>query len=114
MAYIEQEILSPTPLIYVSAYNATWQHETIDAGELRSNEQEVASVDDGNYISIHDLRPQTQLNAGLSIGTTLFVCFVLATAAVFFTHTTNTLVINPIEEMIAKVNRISMNPLLAA
>jgi hypothetical protein len=54
------------------------------------------------------------LDAGLGIGTTLFICVVLATAAILFTQTTNTLVINPIEEMITKVNRISKNPLLAA
>lgn len=42
------------------------------------------------------------------------MCFVLATAAILFTSTTNSLVINPIEEMINKVNRISENPLLAA
>lgn len=65
-------------------------------------------------MAIHDLRAQTKLNAGLGIGTTLFVCFVLAAAAVSFTQTTNNLVINPIEEMVAKVNRISENPLLAA
>ena len=65
-------------------------------------------------MSIHDLRKQTKLNAGLGIGTTFFVCFVLAAAALLFTSTTNNLVINPIEEMITKVNRISENPLLAA
>lgn len=54
------------------------------------------------------------MNAGLGIGTTFFVCFVLATAAILFSSTTNSLVINPIEEMVTKVNRISENPLLAA
>ncbi len=74
----------------------------------------MTSILEGDYVSIHDLRNQTQLNAGLSLGTTLFVCFVLASAAIIFTHTTNSLVINPIEEMVVKVKRISENPLLAA
>lgn len=61
-----------------------------------------------------DLREVYQLDAALGVGTTLFVCFVLASAAILFTSTTNNLVINPIEEMVTKVNRISENPLLAA
>jgi hypothetical protein len=81
---------------------------------LRTAEQDITTIKDGDYLAIHDLRAQTKLNAGLGIGTTLFVCFVLAAAAVSFTQTTNNLVINPIEEMVAKVNRISENPLLAA
>ena len=81
--------------------------------DLRSAEQDT-TVLYTNYTVIHDLRPETKLEAGLGIGQTLFVCVVLATSAIIFTQTTNTLVINPIEDMIAKVNRISENPLLAA
>lgn len=38
----------------------------------------------------------------------------LATGALLFTNSASTLVIEPIESMITKVNRISKNPLLAA
>jgi hypothetical protein len=60
------------------------------------------------------LRVSTKLEAGLGIGTTIFVCFILATGALLFTKEANNLVINPIEQMIKKVNRIAANPLLAA
>jgi hypothetical protein len=42
------------------------------------------------------------------------VCFVLASGAMFFSKDANDLVIQPIEAMIQKVNRIAKNPLEAA
>ena len=55
-----------------------------------------------------------KLGAGLSIGRTIFICLVLTIAAMFFSSTTNALVINPIESMIDKVKKIAKNPLEAA
>ena len=66
-----------------------------------------------NY-AIYDIRGKTKLEAGLSIGTTLFICVVLAAGAIIFSNVTQNLVINPIEQMVTKINRISQNPLLAA
>lgn len=60
------------------------------------------------------MRADTKLNAGLSIGRTFFVCFVLAAGALLFSKDANELVIAPIEAMIQKVNRIAKNPLQAA
>ena len=60
------------------------------------------------------MRANTKLNAGLSIGRTFFVCFVLAAGAMLFSKDANELVIVPIEAMIQKVNRIAKNPLQAA
>jgi hypothetical protein len=65
-------------------------------------------------VAIYDLRPSTKLGAGLAIGNTFFICFVLAGGALLFTNQVNDLVITPIEQMIQKVTRISQNPLLAA
>ena len=105
---------NPAPLVLLSAYNRTWESESVEASTLRSNEQEISSILDGEYVAVGDLRKEKELDAGLGIGTTLFVCVVLATAAIIFSQLTNSLVINPIEEMIIKVNKISQNPLLAA
>lgn len=58
-------------------------------------------------MAIYDLRKVTRRQSGLSIGTTLFICFVLATGALLFSNIANDLVITPIEQMIEKVNRIS-------
>ena len=46
------------------------------------------------------MRANTKLNAGLSIGRTFFVCFVLAAGAMLFSKDANELVIVPIEAMI--------------
>ena len=45
---------------------------------------------------------------------TIFVSMVLSTAALFFSRDVEELVLNPIENMIKKVKRISENPLEAA
>ena len=63
--------------------NVTWD-SGLDFSSLRSAERDLTITIDGNYYAYHDLRANTKLNAGLGIGTTLFVCVVLATAAVFF------------------------------
>ena len=65
-------------------------------------------------IAIYDLRKNGKLIASLSIGATIFVCIVLASGALLFSSEANRLVIEPIEQMIEKVNRITANPLEAA
>jgi len=50
----------------------------------------------------------------LSIGRTIFICFVLAGGALMFSRDTEKLVIEPIENMIKKVKEIAGNPLSAA
>jgi len=54
--------------------------------DLRSNEKELVSIGEGDTfaIAIYDLRPNTSLQAGLGIGTTIFVCIVLASGAMLF------------------------------
>lgn len=112
--YVQTESVLQTPIIQVAAYNITWECG-VDVGKLRNDEMDIAVGDDlSNIIAIHDLRYVTKLQAGLGIGQTLFVCFVLASGAMLFTKEANDLVIIPIEQMIAKVNRIAANPLLAA
>ena len=64
--------------------------------------------------AIFDLRPNTKLDAALSICRTIFICIILLGGALFFSKDTNELVINPIEKMIEKVKRIAKNPLEAA
>lgn len=58
------------------------------------------TLDNGDYTAIFDMRANTKLNAGLSIGRTFFVCFVLAAGAMLFSKDANELVIVPIEAMI--------------
>lgn len=70
--------------------------------------------EDESNVAIYDLRKKTRLDAGLAIGTTFFICIVLAAGALIFSNITSILVIQPIEQMVTKINRISANPLAAA
>lgn len=54
-----------------------------------------------------------KLEAKLGIATTLIVCIVLGAGAWYFSKITTDLVIDPIESMIDKINKITENPLLA-
>jgi hypothetical protein len=111
--FIKEESARDTPLIQVYADSISWNSLT-NPDDLRTTEKETVYIDDGNYLAVFDIRKTSQMTAGFGIGTTLFVCFVLASGAMLFTKETQDLVITPIETMIIKVNRISMNPLLAA
>merc|ERR1719254_459784 len=52
-------------------------------------------------------------SAVFNIMQTIFVCFILAIGAMVFSHDANVLVLQPIERMISKVERIRDNPLYA-
>lgn len=82
--YIQEGEDSITPLVLLKALTREFESDT-NASNLRTSEQFISSYQDGDYVAVSDLRKQTRLDAGLSIGTTLFVCFVLATAAILFT-----------------------------
>jgi hypothetical protein len=60
-----------------------------------------------------DVRPYVKAEAGFNIIITFFVCLVLCTASVFFSKDANTLVLEPVEKMISKVESIRDNPLIA-
>jgi hypothetical protein len=111
--FIMEQIKISTPIVLVNANSVSWTSQ-VDAGSLRATEQQVVSLENGNFVAIYDLRKNSKLQAGLGIGTTLFVCFILASGALLFSKEANDLVIQPLEVMIQKVNRISANPLLAA
>ena len=108
------ELALDNPLIYLSVKNVNFTTD-IDYNDLRANEQDLAyATNDPDSFAVYDIRKQMELEAGLAIGTTLFICVVLAAGALIFSNITSDLVISPIEQMITKVNRISQNPLLAA
>jgi hypothetical protein len=61
-----------------------------------------------------DNKDTSNLDAILGIIRTSFVIVVLVSGAIFFSKDSNDLVVTPIESMLAKVRRISKNPLEAA
>jgi len=60
-----------------------------------------------------DLRPYVKLEAIYGISVTVFVCFVLCVASIYFSKDANRLVLQPLEAMMAKIEAIRENPLVA-
>jgi hypothetical protein len=53
---------------------------------LRDTEQNIAVAGDNyEYVAIYDIRYSAKIQAGLSIGNTFFICFILAGGALLFT-----------------------------
>lgn len=67
----------------------------------------------GRYSFYFDMRTKVRYEALLNVGQTLFVVCVLGLGALFFSKDANTLVLQPIERMIAKMEKIRDNPLAA-
>lgn len=61
-----------------------------------------------------DLRYNTKSQAGMDIGLTLFICLILTVFSIYFSKDAQELIIEPIENMIIRVNRIAENPVRAA
>lgn len=89
--------------------------------ELRCSEVEYvtpltfSSEESGtfSFVFAFDQRGFTQLEAGLSIVQTLFICFAVGVGAMTFSKDANELLLNPIERMIEKMETIKENPLEA-
>jgi hypothetical protein len=93
-AFREEHTDIRTPLILLNVNNQyVWESDKIELNKLRASEKEPVMIDNGNYVAIFDLRSNTKLTAGLGICRTIFVCFVLALGALFFSKDANDLVI---------------------
>ena len=60
------------------------------------------------------MSPTNNLDAILSISRTIFVCIALTIGAVIFNNDVQNIILNPIETMLRKVQKITNNPLQAA
>jgi len=97
--------------------------QEVKIGRLRLYERktilepdDVDNLDEGQYsiIALYDQKKDFDLNSYLGIGRTVFVCLILSASAVFFSREADTLVLQPIENMLKKVRLISKNPLSAS
>ena len=70
-----KDIRTPLISLYIEigGFNKSWDSSSASPNQLRFNEADVATIQDGNYVAIFDLRKNVQLMAALSIGRTLFV-----------------------------------------
>ncbi len=110
-SFVYNQVRIDNPLILASCKNITWEASSLDVSHtfynflqftaFRQTEQQVVS--DGanvDYVAVYDIRRYSKFTAGLSIGNTFFICFVLGGGALLFTHQCNDLVVMPIEKMI--------------
>ena len=110
--YIAEHMDCETPLISLSnSKNRVWESDT-SPSSLRSTEKITYTYDD--LTAIFDSRNSVHLQAKLNIARTAFVCLLLCISSLLFAKDANDLVIGPIENMIKRVKKISINPLEAA
>ena len=87
-------------------------------GELRSTEfsqlQSETAIE-GYKLDLYFSTKDSEVLAGwLGMARTVFVCLVLALSVLKLSTDSETLVLNPLDHMVKKVDRISKNPLEAA
>ena len=97
------------PLVYISGPDCGPYYFGSSVDGLRESEKIIG--EQGGYSIVADMRAQTKLNAGLSIGRTIFLCILLAAGAILFSHHTTTLVLYPLESMMEKANLLAKDPM---
>jgi class 3 adenylate cyclase len=116
--YIDHYKNDDSPLIYIEIDGVNWEWEETDPADLRDVEINIVTLStDTDYdyysYSVFDISASSRLQAGINMLKTLFICIVLTTGSVMFSKDTNTIVLEPLENMIRTVKNISKNPLQA-
>ncbi|OMJ72818.1 hypothetical protein SteCoe_28655 [Stentor coeruleus] len=119
-SYINRHSNLKNPLVYLEVVNMGIWHSSTDISTLRENEKIYIVLNgvDSSYefysVAIFDARYSMKLASQLNICKTVFICLVLGVFSYVLDRDSKELVINPIENMIKKVKKISKNPLEAA
>ena len=116
--YIEHYKDDSSPLIYVKVDGVEWEWEEKDPIDYRDVEINIITLTtDSDYeyysYSVVDISSQSSLQAGINMIKTFFICLVLTIGSVMFSKDTNTIILEPLENMIRTVKNISKNPLQA-
>jgi len=72
-----------------------------------------SQTDDWHFIFYFDIRPYVQTDAKYNLLVTLFVMVLLILGSMMFAHDASTLILRPVEKMVARVEAIRDNPLVA-
>jgi class 3 adenylate cyclase len=114
--YIKDHSSQDTPLIFLEMVGRrTWQSSP-SPSSLRTSELMTYHHGSGHdsLSAVFDMRSSIHLQAKLNLARTAFVCLLLCVSSLIFAKDANDLVIGPIENMIKRVKKISINPLEAA
>lgn len=118
--YIKEHQDISTPILYAEVYNLTYGEDISE--NLRFDEKIEVNEECANLLAINetarcyalfDTRSTSKLNSILNIVKTLFICFALAGGSICFSKDTTEMVLEPIESMIEKIDKISKNPIEA-
>ena len=88
-----------------------------DLDQLRTGDYatEVVTAENGiEMIIVYSTAEQAKFEATINLCRTLYVTFVLAISAVFFSSTANKLVLHPLERMLEIVQKIAKDPASAS
>ena len=116
-SYVDEYSVISIPVTNVYVKNSGisfWNDTSIDLSKFRPYEIDLVKSTNGHAVGVFNFKYLTNLPAALGLVRSIFVCWVLALGAIFFSRDATYLVIKPIEGMISKVNRIARNPLEAA
>lgn len=113
--YINEHKSLSTPLIYLEIKDGDKWTQSPSLSKLRQTEIQIYTIDSSDFsiIAIFDFTSRTHLEAWLNISRTVFVCLVLVVSSIYLTKDAQELVIEPIENMLDIVRKISENPLKA-
>lgn len=101
------------PIIYISASNDVCSYGKLPDDSFRSDEF-LESYDQNQSFwayAIFDYRYNTRMNSLLNMMRTLFVSLLLTIASIYFTKDVDELILNPVERMMNRVNKLAEDPL---
>lgn len=96
---------------YTATYPKDLRAAEIDRYFPRLIDENSAEL--SHFVFYYDMRMYLREEASFGITVTVYVCFSLVIAIMFFSRDANQLVLAPVESMIAKVEKIRENPLAA-
>ncbi len=106
----DEELVLTSKLKSVGSTSSVGELRTTEFSQLQS-EKAIEGYRLNLYFSTKD---SEVLASWLGMGRTVFVCIVLALSVLKLSSDSETLVLNPLDHMVKKVDRISKNPLEAA
>eukprot|EP00070_Physeter_catodon_P026351 XP_028333245.1 uncharacterized protein LOC112062785 [Physeter catodon] len=97
-------------------YTAFFCNQTEVKSSISNNDKATDCAADKitQIMAVFDRRPGARMEASFNICRTLFVCFVLLLGTLLVNRDANNLVVQPIERMMYKMNKIRNKPLAAA
>ena len=118
--YVNEHKNISTPILYAEVGNLVYGNniqdqlrldEKIESSELCDNLSRIK--EEYRCFALFDNRQSSKLTSILNIIKTIFICIALAGGSICFSKDTSEMVLEPIESMIEKIQKISKNPIEA-